>query len=429
VSTDHEIRQFFDLSPDVLCVLESDGRIRIANPATAHVLGWAPDEIVGTLLPELAHADERATMQDHLARISCGIAPLSFVARCRTADGRYRDLLWTVHAPNGSGLLYASGRDVTVLRRERFRWELAVDAAPAPLLLCDGQGLILLVNRAAEDTFGYLRSELVGRSIETLVPERMRDHHRRLRARYMQEPRPRPMGTNRDLTGLRRDGSEFPIEIGLTPVTTPHETLVLAAIVDLTARRQEVEHAIRQARALEEANAKLVHMASTDSLTGMWNRRAFLEQLGVQLQMALRSGRPLSLLFVDIDHFKRYNDTHGHLAGDAVLELVADVMRQVARRSDYVARIGGEEFAVLLPDTDVAGAIQLAERFRLAIEQAIWPIEPVTISAGGTTARFEPGQGEIDDRFRSRLLSEADRALYHAKQRGRNRVSHTDRID
>jgi diguanylate cyclase (GGDEF)-like protein len=109
--------------------------------------------------------------------------------------------------------------------------------------------------------------------------------------------------------------------------------------------------------------------------------------------------------------------------------LVVDVMRQLARRSDYVARIGGEEFAVLLPETDVAGAIQLAERFRMGIEQAEWPIEPVTISAGGTTARFDPDQRELDDRYRSHLLSEADRALYHSKQRGRNRVSHTDNLD
>ncbi|KPK05318.1 MAG: hypothetical protein AMS20_06825 [Gemmatimonas sp. SG8_28] len=429
VDTDRDFRLFFELSPDILCILESDGRIGIANPAMAQVLGWPPEEIKGTPLAGLAHPDERASMEENLARVSSGLAPLSFVARCRTADGRFRDLLWTVHVPNGRGLLYASARDVSVLERNRIRWELAVDAAPVPLVLCNGQGLIMLVNRVAEETFGYRRSELVGRSIETLVPEHIRDRHRQLRTDYMQHPYARPMGERRDLKGVRRDGTAFPVEVGLTPVEMPQETLVLAAIVDLTAQRQETDDAVRHARALEEANARLARMASTDSLTGMWNRRAFLEQLGVQLQIALRSGRPLSLLFVDIDHFKRYNDTHGHLAGDAVLELVADIMGQLARRSDYVARVGGEEFAVLLPDTDVAGAIQLAERFRMGIEHAVWPIEPVTISAGGTTARFDPDQRELDDRYRSHLLAEADRALYHAKQRGRNRVSHTDDLD
>jgi diguanylate cyclase (GGDEF)-like protein/PAS domain S-box-containing protein len=427
--TDDDLRRFFELSQDVLCVLDRDGRVRQVNPAIADVLGWQPDEIVDTPLGELAHPDDRTVMDEHLARVSSGLTPLSFVTRCRAADRRSRDLLWTVHAPNGNGRLYASGRDVTALRRDRARWEAAVDAAPVSLVLTDGQGHILLVNRAVEDVFGYRRTDMIGRSIEILVPERLRTGHRELRSMFGRNPQARPMGRSRDLSAVRSDGTEFPVEIGLTPIKTPHETLVLAAIVDLTARHQTAEEAVRQAHALEEANAKLEEMASTDSLTRLWNRRVFLEQLGFQMQIALRTRRPLSLLLLDIDHFKRYNDSHGHLAGDAVLEQLAGILRGLARRSDYVARIGGEEFAVLLPETDSKGAVRLGERFRRGVEAAEWPIEPIKISAGATTVRFEPPETDVVGTWRSMMLSKADRALYHSKRHGRNRVTHVNDLD
>ncbi len=427
--SEDDIRRFFELSQDVLCLLDRDGRVRRVNPAVTDVLGWQPDDITDAPLGELVHPDDRPAMREHLARVTSGIAPLSFVARCRGADRRYRDLFWTVHAPNGNGWLYAAGRDVTALRRDRARWEAAVEAAPVPLMLVDGQGHILLVNRAVEDAFGYRRADMIGRSIEILVPERFRAIHRELRGTFARHPQARPMGMNRDLSAVRHDGTEFPVEIGLTPITTPHETLVLAAIMDLTVRQRTEEAAVRQARALEEANAKLEEMASTDSLTRLWNRRAFLEQLGVQMQIALRTRRPLSLLLLDIDHFKPYNDAHGHLAGDDVLEQLADILRGLARRSDYVARIGGEEFAILLPETDGEGAIRLAERFRRGVEGAAWPVEPIKISGGATTVRFDPSEQNVDEHWRSALLSSADQALYHSKRAGRNRVTHVKDIE
>ena len=244
--SEDDLRLFFELSQDVLCLLDRDGRVHRVNAAVTDVLGYQPGDLTDTPLGELAHPDDQSVMHEYLARVASGIAPLTFVTRCRAADRRYRDLLWTVHAPNGNGWLYAAGRDVTALRRDRARWEAAVEAAPVPLMLIDGQGHILLVNRAVEDTFGYRRTDMIGRSVEILVPERLRGSHRELRAMFARNAQPRPMGKNRDLSAVRSDGTEIPVEIGLTPISTPHETLVLAAIMDLTVRHQTEEAAIRQ---------------------------------------------------------------------------------------------------------------------------------------------------------------------------------------
>ena len=172
----------------------------------------------------------------------------------------------------------------------------------------------------------------------------------------------------------------------------------------------------RRRRREEQLEAK----AYTDALTGVANRRYFDEVAPREADRANRLHDPMSLVAVDVDHFKRVNDAHGHAAGDAVLAAVARAIRDVSREVDVVARLGGEEFAVLLPSTDAAGARAAAERLRLAVEQLVVRAEGVvlrvTVSAGVAelaTDAFEAAE---------RLLARADAALYEAKRRGRNRV-------
>ena len=157
----------------------------------------------------------------------------------------------------------------------------------------------------------------------------------------------------------------------------------------------------------------------SDALTGVVNRKAFDERLDAELAFGLRHESPLSLVLLDVDHFKKVNDTHGHPAGDAVLRGVAAVARSQARETDLVARYGGEELAVVLPETDAAGARAIAERLRAAVEGTAHATEQgslrVTVSVGVATW---PGGGQTPDE----LLTTADRALYRAKQTGRNRV-------
>jgi diguanylate cyclase (GGDEF)-like protein len=175
---------------------------------------------------------------------------------------------------------------------------------------------------------------------------------------------------------------------------------------------------IRIQRAIEYAHAK--RLANTDSLTGLYNRRSFQERLEQEVDRAMRYHRPLSLIMIDVDHFKQYNDTYGHLQGDNILVEVAHTLKTLSRTSDIVARYGGEEFALILPETDKANAEILGRRLREYVEQHPFPgtehlpTKALTISVG--IASYTPPD------TKEALIEAADVALYHAKREGRNRV-------
>jgi diguanylate cyclase (GGDEF)-like protein len=161
-------------------------------------------------------------------------------------------------------------------------------------------------------------------------------------------------------------------------------------------------------------------VAMVDMLTELPNRRGLDDTFSRQLTRTLREQQSVSLLMVDVDHFKQLNDQHGHLIGDDVLRRVARILRQQIRPHDLVARYGGEEFAVLLPNTDDENAVMIADRLRIAIadsenEQRSRDLPTVTVSVGAATARSAISLSE--------LMSQSDAALYRAKQSGRNRVS------
>ncbi len=177
----------------------------------------------------------------------------------------------------------------------------------------------------------------------------------------------------------------------------------------------------RLAEDLRETNMRLVLLASRDGLTGLANRRTLDERLAQEWRLAARLDAPLAMLMVDIDHFKQFNDCGGHPAGDQCLKTVAAAIARQSREQDLAARFGGEEFALLLPHTDLRGALQVAERaraavFNLAIEHGGSPIGRVTVSVG--CAALFPKRGEEH----SALVQAADAALYRAKRSGRNRV-------
>jgi diguanylate cyclase (GGDEF)-like protein/PAS domain S-box-containing protein/putative nucleotidyltransferase with HDIG domain len=226
-----------------------------------------------------------------------------------------------------------------------------------------------------------------------------------------------------------RQGSESPTDgwpEGVDDVVArPFDAREIAARL-LVARRllgaqeQLLERSIQAERIYAELryqNERLAELVATDPLTGLSNRRHFLEALEAQATLAERQGRPLSVLLLDVDRFKQYNDSYGHRAGDDVLCLVADILRSNVRGCDLVARYGGEEFVVVMPMTAPGDAVTVADRLRKAIADHAWPLRNITASFGVATG--SPHAIET-----ARLVDAADRALYHSKQSGRNRVTH-----
>ena len=209
----------------------------------------------------------------------------------------------------------------------------------------------------------------------------------------------------------------------IVPSHSSREVQILSSALDRMTRRllahsHEMEETVRQrTQELQKANQALEMQARSDPLTGLLNRRGLEGQFDFAIALARRSGRPLSLLTVDVDHFKRVNDTHGHGAGDQVLQGLARTLQQRLRRSDVAARIGGEEFVALLPDTGLKEAQATADALRLAVAAQEYPqVGHITISLGVSALRGGDEDGA------SALLQRADAALYQAKGEGRNRV-------
>jgi diguanylate cyclase (GGDEF)-like protein len=163
------------------------------------------------------------------------------------------------------------------------------------------------------------------------------------------------------------------------------------------------------------------NLSLTDPLTSLYNRRYLMERLGEEVDRCSRYGRSLSLIMADIDHFKKYNDTHGHQRGDELLRAVADRFRSLVRKFDFIARYGGEEFTVVMPETDCREAFHLAERMRetvSSVEDAGGDSQP----GGKVTVSLGIAELPIHAKDAATLLREADRALYRAKKEGRDRV-------
>ena len=179
--------------------------------------------------------------------------------------------------------------------------------------------------------------------------------------------------------------------------------------------RESIER-LQLVRALRQARDRAEALARTDTLTRLLNRRALFESGGERFAEAMRHGRPFAALLLDLDHFKSINDRFGHASGDAVLAALADALRDTARASDLVGRLGGEEFAVLAAETHAAGALGLAERVRSAVSAIrVEGLPPITVSIG--VADLSAGDTRLDG-----LIARADRALYAAKRRGRDRT-------
>lgn len=189
---------------------------------------------------------------------------------------------------------------------------------------------------------------------------------------------------------------------------------------ELVARVRAGVRIVGLQKALLDSNRRLEELSLTDALTGLRNRRAFDDRLGEAFEHARRYARPLSLVLADVDHFKAINDTHGHPAGDAVLQAVARTIASASRQADFVARIGGEEFAFLLAETPLFEAMQFCEKIRASVA-----CTPIRIDGTTQNATVSLGLASFPHslaRTAAELFAAADQALYRAKANGRNRT-------
>ena len=318
---------------------------------------------------------------------------------------------------------------------EQFRSVIA--SLSEGLIVMDTEGVIRVCNESAEQIFEMTRGEV--QKWKPLNPDyvvRREDGSPFPQGSYPLVVSLRSGRPQRDVVmGLPRpDGQLLWVSVNSNPLIRPGEETpyaVVATFFDITERRRDEDKIAAQMaqiktytgflesqrKQMEAANIQLEELAMCDGLTGLGNRRAFTQRLEVEMGRASRYSTPLSLIILDVDHFKEYNDTYGHLAGDEVLKSLALILKEQGRETDFYARYGGEEFAALLTHTDSTGANIVAERLRELIEKTIWPNRQVTASFG--TSTLVPSMQDSMN-----LIAHADRALYAAKAAGRNQALH-----
>jgi diguanylate cyclase (GGDEF)-like protein/PAS domain S-box-containing protein len=417
-------------SSDLVVRASRDGIIRYASPAAMVVLGQPPEQLVGRTITELTHPDDQPGREERLRRIDASQHPATRLARMHHGDGRWLWLEATARAiRDGTGQVierqYAF-RDVTErIQREAEQRALsciatlvATGADPAAVFDTVAEQLARLFDATTGAVVRFDPPARKGVMVGAWTvpgresPARSLDlDGENAAARVFRSARTARSDANRAGGAVSAPvtvSGELWGAVGATFVDVP----VPDGLEERLARFAElVSLAISNAQTLQ----KLARQATTDPVTGLANHRAFHERLAEEVERATRYGRSLTLVIVDIDHFKRVNDTYGHQAGDRVLAEVAAQLAAEARAGDVVARIGGEEFAWLMPDTDADGGDAAAHRARRAIA-ALHPegAGPITVSAG-VSALVEGLDAE-------ELLRRADESLYAAKEAGRDRI-------
>jgi len=277
-SSHGELERFFAMSLDMMCIAGADGCFKRVNPAF-DALGYSTDELLSRPFLDFVHPDDVPATLAEVEKLAKGAPTIHFQNRYRCKDGSYRWLSWT-SAPDPSGTLYAIARDVTDIHGEQEarkaadeRLRLVVEALPNGLITVNAARTIVLVNRKAEELFGYSRDELVGEPIEKLLPERFRTQHHDHVRNFLAKPQTRGMSAGRDLFGRRKDGTEFPVEIGLNPIATPEGQSTVASIVDISERKRGEEARTRLAAIVTDSDDAIIGR-TIDGIVTSWNRSA-----------------------------------------------------------------------------------------------------------------------------------------------------------
>lgn len=537
--SERHIRLVLEATPNAMVMIDDTGRIVLVNSQTEALFGHDRATLlqmtVEDLIPERFRNRHRGYRSGFRARPSVRAMGVGRDLCGLRNDGTEIPIeigLSPLETNEGNFVL-ASIIDITERKRSEERLVQVVEAAPNAMVMIDDSGQVVLVNSQTERSFGYSRDELLALRVEDLIPARFRSDHEVYRAGFARRPSRREMGAGRELFGRRKDGTEFPIEIGLNPISIKDERLVLTSIIDITERlvAQETENSLRanQLRksildslpfsiiatdasgtivtanpaaetllgytqrdlvgssihtvhgslisddfecqapvtaALEatghdgresayqrkdgsvvpvheavapmlapngepsgfltvaydatkriEAQAAVRHMAHHDVLTDLPNRTMLFQHLDATISRSETERTRIAVLLLDLDHFKRVNDSLGHHVGDELLLRMSARLRQCVRADDLVARLGGDEFVIVFGDVDENDP--LAPRIEQLMAAVSSPINVhghellVSASMGGATYPQDGADATA-------LIKNADTAMYHAKTSGRN---------
>lgn len=270
---------------------------------------------------------------------------------------------------------------------------------------------IIVFNRGAEAMFGHAAARVLGQPLDLLLPPESRGRHADLVAGFAAEPTvTRRMGERRTIQGVRRDGSRFPAGATIARLELPFGSVMVAVVRDISGhveKRERLQESLRH----EQTRAR------TDPLTGIHNLRAFQDALHRELARLDRGAAPLTLVYIDLDHFKPVNDNFGHAFGDELLVAIAQRLEDFVRDMDVVARVGGDEFAILMPEADGDSLQARVTRLReLLLEDMRQRQSGVTFSIGVLTCTAMPDSVET-------CMREADALMYRVKHSTRNAIA------
>lgn len=444
IRVERERSRIYDLSADLLCVYGMDGVLREVNPSWGKILGWTTGELHHKHLFEFVHPEDRGEVRRMHERLRNGEAVLGFEIKMVCKNNSYRWVSWNAMPDQQTGLVYAVGRDVTsrregddALRESETRYRSLFEESPIALWEEDFSRIKLRIDELRAEGVADLAAYFASHPEAVEYCLRLRRivdlNQAAVELLHAQDKTRLEFGPDRSFTDVTyADAAQALVTLaqGRTKARVESELCdtqgnvrkvdmivtvapgfedswgrVMISIIDITERKQ-----------LEE---KLTRLATMDSLTGACNRHRFLERAREELARARRYGRFFAVLMMDLDHFKKVNDTYGHQAGDEVLQYLAATCHATFRESDIFGRLGGEEFAAVLIETSLPAAMKVAERLRGAF--AAHPVltrgGPVSVTVSIGVACAWDDKAALED-----ILHRADEALYAAKREGRDRV-------
>ncbi len=417
--SDERLNTIVTGAPGIIYISElgPDGRWTYVSPQIEEILGYSVSEWVSDpgLWARHLHPDDRervlAEEQDIQSYTPGQVYESEYRLLTRSGESRWvRDAAAIVATENGELVWSGVLTDITerraieeALRASEERFRAVIETASDAFVSVDTEGRIVEWNRKAEDTFGWTRDEAIGLPlVTTVVPEGSRDAHVRGFARFVRTGGGPIVSRTLEVNAMRRDGVEFPVELSVWMTLSQGTQRVNAFVRDTSDRK-----------ALEQ----VTHQAFHDPLTDLANRALFTERVAAALvRRGDSSTETVAVLLLDLDDFKTVNDSLGHAAGDELLIAVAARLRSCVRPGDTLARLAGDEFAILLDDLDdERAAVAVAKRVGARLE-APFEIEEMEIAV---RASIGISLGQTPDARPDDLMRDADVAMYEAKARGK----------